>query len=171
VVYVSHDRDEVARLADHLLLMQAGHIVAAGAIADMLTRVDLPLVQGGEAEAIIEARVSGHDDEFQLTFLDSPAGSFTVTGRGVDVGADVRLRILAKDVSLTLVHQSDTSILNIFPATIDDMVPEGAAQMTVRLLVGEAPILARITRKSADNLGLSPGMEIFAQMKSVALLA
>lgn len=171
VLYVSHDRDEVARLADHLLLMRAGQIVAAGAIGDMLTRVDLPLVQGSDAEAIIEASVSGHDDEFQLTFLDSAAGSFTVTGRGVDVGADVRLRILAKDVSLTLAHQSDTSILNIFPATIDDMIPEGEAQMTVRLLVGEVPILARITRKSADNLGLSPGMKLFAQMKSIALLA
>jgi len=171
VLYVSHDRDEVARLADHLLLMQDGGIVAAGAIGDMLTRVDLPLVQGSEAEAVIEATVSGHDEAFQLTYLESTAGRVTVTGRDVEVGANVRLRILARDVSLTLAHQTDTSILNIFPAIIDDMVPEGVAQMTVRLLVGEAPILARITRKSADNLGLSPGMKIFAQMKSVALLA
>ncbi len=171
VIYVSHDRDEVARLADNMLLMSNGQMVAIGKVNAMLTRVDLPLIHGDQAEAVINAVVSRHDPEYQLTSLDSSAGRITVTGNTLPVNTSVRLRILARDVSLTLARQKDTSILNIFPATVDGIVPEGKAQVTVRLLVNDTPLLARITRKSADNLKLRPGMHVYAQTKSVALLA
>jgi molybdate transport system ATP-binding protein len=171
VLYVSHDRDEVARLADDLLLMSRGRIEAHGNISEMLTRLDLSLVHSSDAEAVISAVVCGHDEEYELTFLDSAAGKVTVTGNELPVGASTRIRILARDVSITRKRQTDTSILNIFPATVDELVPEGGAQVTVRLLVGRVPLLARITRKSAHNLGLRPGIEVFAQTKSVALLA
>ena len=87
------------------------------------------------------------------------------------VGVGVRVRILARDVSLTLMRQTDTSILNIFAATVDEIVAEGPSQVTVRLSIADSLILARITRKSADLLGLKPGLQVFAQTKSVALLA
>ncbi len=171
VIYVSHSPDEVARLADHLVLLEAGRIKAAGALGDLLTRLDLPLAHGDDAEALVDAVVAGHDDDYDLTHLDFPGGRFTVTRKALPVGHSVRLRVAARDVSLTLEHQSDTSILNIFPATIDEIMPEGSAQVTVRLLAGDVPLLSRVTRKSADLLELAHGKSVYAQAKSVALLS
>jgi molybdate transport system ATP-binding protein len=171
VIYVSHSPDEVARLADHLVLLEAGRIKAAGALGDLLTRLDLPLAHGDDAEALVDAVVAGHDDEYDLTHLDFPGGRFTVTRKALPVGHSVRLRVAARDVSLTLEHQSGTSILNIFPATIDEIMPEGNAQVTVRLLAGDVPLLSRVTRKSAALLELAHGKSVYAQAKSVALLS
>jgi molybdate transport system ATP-binding protein len=171
VVYVSHLPDEVARLADHLVLLEAGRIKASGALGDMLTRLDLPLAHGDDAEALIDAVVAGHDNDYDLTHLDFPGGRFTVTRKALPVGHSVRLRVAARDVSLTLEHQSGTSILNIFPATIDEITAEGSAQVTVRLLAGGVPLLSRVTRKSAALLELEHGKSVYAQAKSVALLS
>ena len=168
LIYVSHSPDEVARLADNLALMEAGRIIATGPIGDML---DLPLAQGSNAEALIEASVAGHDDVYHLTYLDFNGGRFTVIRKELPVGSKARLRVTARDVSLTLAHQSDTSILNIFPATVDELVPSGDAQVTVRLLAGDASVLARVTRKSAALLDLKPGKQVYAQAKSVAVLS
>ncbi|MEN8108988.1 MAG: molybdenum ABC transporter ATP-binding protein [Pseudomonadota bacterium] len=170
-IYVSHSPGEVARLADHLVMLEAGRVVATGAIQDMLTRLDLPLAHGSDAEALIEATVAGHDDEYELTYLDFAGGRFTVTRKDLTVGSNVRLRVAARDVSLTLEHQSGTSILNIFPATVEEITDEGPAQVTVRLLLGSVPMLARVTRKSASVLDLKPGKLVYAQAKSVALLS
>ncbi len=171
ILYVSHSSDEVARLADHLALVEGGVAEEAGPIQEMLTRLDLPLAQGPEAEALLSATVAEHDDEFHLTYLDSSAGKFTVVRKDLSIGEPVRLRIAAKDVSLTLAPQSDTSILNIFPATVLEMAPLGIAQVTVRLDAGGTPLLARVTKKSVSALGIQEGKEVFAQAKSVALLA
>jgi len=171
VIYVSHSPGEVARLADHLVMLEAGRVVATGAIQDMLTRLDLPLAHGSDAEALIKATVAGHDDEYELTYLDFAGGRFTVTRKDLTVGSKVRLRVAARDVSLTLEHQSGTSILNIFPATVAEITDEGPAQVTVRLLLGSVPLLARVTRKSASVLDLKPGKSVYAQAKSVALLS
>ncbi len=171
VIYVSHSPDEVARLADHLVLLEAGRVKATGPIAEMLTRFDLPLAHNDDAEALIEAVVAAHDDEYELTYLDFAGGRFTVARKALAVGRSVRLRIVARDVSLTLEHQSDTSILNIFPAVIDEITPLGRSQLTVRLLAAGVPLLSRITRKSAALLDLKPGKSIYVQAKSVALLS
>ncbi len=171
VIYVSHSPDEVARLADHLVLLEAGRVVATGAIHEMFTRLDLPLAHRADAEALIEATVAGHDENYHLTYLDFAGGRFTVTRKELPVGTTVRVRVAARDVSLTLAPQSDTSILNIFPATIDELIPEGKAQMTARLIVGGVPMLVRVTRKSVSVLDLKPGKLVYAQAKSVALLS
>ncbi|MFQ5642440.1 MAG: molybdenum ABC transporter ATP-binding protein [Thiogranum sp.] len=171
VLYVSHSPDEVACLADHLVLLEAGRVKAAGALGDMLTRLDLPLAHDDDAEALIDAVVAGHDDDYELTHLDFPGGRFTVTRKALPVGHAVRLRVAARDVSLTLERQSGTSILNIFPATVDALTPVGSAQVTVRLLAGGVPLLSRVTRKSAALLELERGKTVFAQAKSVALLS
>jgi molybdate transport system ATP-binding protein len=171
VIYVSHSPDEVAHLADHLVLLEAGRVRASGAISNMLTRLDLPLAHGSDAEALVEATVAGHDEAYHLTYLDSAGGRFTVMRKALPVGSAVRLRVAARDVSLTLEPQSGTSILNIFPATIDELIPEGGAQVTVRLMVGGMPMLARVTRKSASLLDLKAGKPVYAQAKSVALLS
>ncbi len=171
VLYVSHSPDEVARLADHLILLDAGQTKAMGSISEMLTRLDLPLAHGDDAEALIEVVVAGHDDEYDLTYLDFSGGRFTVPRKTLALGQLVRLRVAARDVSLTLEYQLGTSILNIFPATIKEIIPEGSAQIMVRLLVGELSLLSRITRKSAALLDLKLGKSVFVQAKSVALLS
>ncbi len=171
LLYVSHSHDEVARLADHLVLLECGRAEGSGPIDEMLTRLDLSLAHGPDAEALIEATVSEHDEEFDLTYLDSGVGRFSVARRALPVGSRVRVRVAARDVSLTLSPQSDTSILNIFPATVEEVAAEAEGQATVRLKVGGIPMLARVTRKSAAALGLESGKKVFAQAKSVALLA
>ena len=129
------------------------------------------MAQGDDAEALIEAVVAGHDEDYQLTYLDFPGGRFAVAHKALPVGRSVRLRVAARDVSLTLEHQSGTSILNIFPATVDEVTPTGSAQVTVRLLAAGVPLLSRITRKSAALLALERGKTVYLQAKSVALLA
>lgn len=171
VLYVSHAPGEVARLADHMILLEQGKLIASGKLDNMLTRLDLPLAHGDKAAALIHANVAGHDNEFNLTYLDFPGGRFTVAHKDLPVNHAVRLRVIARDVSLTLEHQFHTSILNIFPATVEEMTPEGTAQVMVRLLIQGVPLLARITRKSASLLALEPGKKVFAQVKSVALLS
>jgi len=170
VVYVSHSQDEVARIADELALLDAGRVTATGAIDEMFTRLDLPLAHDDDAAAIIEAAVAGHDEKYDLTHLDFAGGRITVSRAAMQVGDQARLRLAARDVSLTLERQSSTSILNIFSATVDEITEKGPAQVTVRLLVGGVPLLARITRKSAIELDLQSGKPVYAQVKSVALL-
>lgn len=171
VLYVSHSPDEVARLADYLVLMETGKILASGPIADMLTRTDLPLAHSSDAESIIEAEVTGHDEEFQLSYLRFAGGQFTVPGTSLTQGQKLRIRVLARDVSLTLQHQTSTSILNIFPAVVDSITEETPSQVTVRLSAQGIPILSRLTKKSASLLGLETGKQVYAQVKSVAMLA
>jgi molybdate transport system ATP-binding protein len=170
VIHVSHAPDEVARLADHLVLMRAGRVTASGDVHEMFTRLDLPLALEQDATSVIEATVSGHDEEYRLTRLEFAGGQFIMARQPIAVGSPVRLRLAARDVSLTLQRQSGTSILNILPVTVDEISLDDEAQVTVRVLAGGVPILARITRKSALELALQPGMEVFAQAKGIALL-
>ncbi|MGI9344221.1 MAG: molybdenum ABC transporter ATP-binding protein [Gammaproteobacteria bacterium] len=171
VIYVSHAADEVARLADHMILMERGRVLACGPIAELLTRFDLPLALSADAESVVDATVAAHDDEYSLTYVDFSGGRFSVARKDLPVGRDVRLRILARDVSLTLQRQADTSILNVFPAVVEATTNDDKSRTVVRLRVGDASILAQVTRKSAAALDISQGRELFAQIKSVALLA
>ena len=170
IIYVSHIPDEVARLADRLILINAGTITAAGPINEILTRFDLPVVLDNDAAVVIDAIPGKHDTEFGLTELSFNGNTLWAPGKLAATGDSVRLRILARDVSLTLQQQSDTSILNILPATVTDLMIEASAQTLVRLDVGGAPLMARITRKSAAALELSVGKQVFAQIKTIALL-
>ena len=171
VIYVSHSPGEVARLADQLILLDNGRVISAGDTIEIFSRIDLPLARDDKAAALIEATVADHDDDYNLTYLDFAGGRFTVTRRELPLGHAVRLRVVARDVSLTLAHQRDTSILNIFPTIVEDMAPQGSAQVMVRLSANGVPILARLTRKSAALLDLAPGKAVYAQVKSVALLS
>ena len=170
ILYVTHSRDEIARLSDHLVLLEAGRVQATGSIRELFSRLDLPLAHQVDTEMVIEGVITGHDDNFQLSFFDFSGGQFTIAKNTLEEGSQARLQVLARDVSITLAHQKKTSILNIFPAIIEELADEGKAQTTVRLKLGSAPLLSRITRKSASELGLKPGKQVYAQVKSVALL-
>lgn len=170
VLYVSHSPDEVARLADYMVLMERGKTVASGPIREMLTRLDLPLAHGDEAGVVVDTVIGAHDDAFHLTRLDYGGGSISVARQTHAPGHPVRLRIHARDVSLALGRHGDSSILNILPAQVVEIADENPSQVMVRLNTGGVPLLARVTRKSCTMLKLQPGTNVFAQVKSVALL-
>jgi molybdate transport system ATP-binding protein len=169
VIYVTHAPDEVARLANHIVILDAGKVTASGEISEVLTRLDGPLARRDDAVALVDVCVVAHDEEYDLTELEFSGGRFMVVRKHLPIGTKARLRISARDVSLTLTPQDGTSILNIFPAVVDQIVPDGRARMIVRLTVRDSILLARVTRKSADMLSLSKGMALYAQVKSVAL--
>ncbi|MEJ2385289.1 MAG: molybdenum ABC transporter ATP-binding protein [Xanthomonadales bacterium] len=170
VIHVSHLPDEVARFADRLVLMREGRVLAAGDVHDMLTRLDLPLAHESRAAAVIDAVVTGTDPAYHLTRVAFDGGELMLSRSGLPTGAPVRLRIEARDVSLTLERQTGTSILNILEAEVAELRAENDARVVVRLMAGTTPLLAGITRKSAEELGLAPGRTVYAQVKSVALL-
>jgi molybdate transport system ATP-binding protein len=170
VIYVSHSADEVAQLADRLLLMDAGRVIASGAVNELLTDLQLPPALRSDAEALIEAEVQSYDEKYQLLTMVFPGGTFCVTGEVLPLGQKLRVRILARDVSLTRERQEGTSILNIIPVKVSSLKADGKAQVVARLDAGGVPLLSRITRKSADLLGLEEGSELFAQVKGVSIL-
>jgi molybdate transport system ATP-binding protein len=171
VLYVSHALDEVARLATHMVLLDAGRVRASGSAEDLIARLDLPLAQGDAAATLIEGRLLRHDSSEHLSTLAFAGGELHVistTARAV--GQRVRVRVQARDVSLTLARQSDTSILNIVPATVTGLREDSPGQWMVALDAGGTRLLARITQRSVQALGIAPGRELFAQVKGVALL-
>ncbi len=171
VLYVSHLLDEVARLADHLVLLQQGKVIASGALADTLARLDLPTAHFDDAGAVIEATVAQQDEAYHLTRLDFPGGQLWVSRVEQPFGTSVRARVLARDVSIATQAPQGSSINNILDARIEEIVDEGPDKVIVRLQVGDtATLLARITRRSRDHLGLAPGLSVCAQVKSVALM-
>lgn len=170
MLYVSHAPDEVARLADHLVLLDAGRVVASGPTFDLMTRLDLPLAHGDAAGAVISATVESHDADYHLTLARFGGGQLCVPRQSTAPGQALRIRIQARDVSLTLERQSGTSVLNILPARIVALADDSPGQVMVRLDAGGSPLLARITRKSAEALSLAVGQPVFAQIKGVAIL-
>lgn len=170
MVYVTHNMDEVTRLADYLVLLTEGRVQAEGPLNELLTRDDLPLAHAGEATAVLETEVAEHDPAYHLTRLAGPSGPLTLSRIDAAVGARVRVRIHARDVSITLRHPTDTSIRNILPARIGAISPDrDPAQALVRLDLGAEVLLARLTWRAVADLGLAPGMDVYAQVKSVAL--
>jgi molybdate transport system ATP-binding protein len=171
IIYVSHSAAEVQRFADFLVLLENGSVTASGPLNDMLTRHDLPLAHLDEAGAIVEAEVIKHDREFHLTFVAVDGIQFVVSLRDLAIGQRVRIRILARDVSLTLVMPQQSSITNVLPVQVLDIGPDrDAAQALVRLDLAGRLLLARITRRSVAMLKIEPGQHVYAQVKSVALM-
>jgi molybdate transport system ATP-binding protein len=173
IVYVSHALEEVTRLAHHVVLMEAGRVVAAGPVADVMARLDLPTARGEGAGVVLEAVVAELDAPWQLARLAVGGGDFSVWARdqGLAVGRAVRVRLLARDVSLARAPQTGTSIGNQLRGTVEAIADdEHPALALVRVRVGASPVVARLTRRSAHALALQPGMPVWAQVKTVALL-
>ncbi|AYH46068.1 molybdenum ABC transporter ATP-binding protein [Azoarcus sp. DN11] len=170
VVYVSHAPEEVARLADHVVLLRDGRVQASGAIAEVLPRLDLPFAHDEDAFVVVEAQVAGRDERFALTRLEFGGLPLWITGLDTPLGAQVRARVLARDVSLALAERHDSSILNVLPARVVSLDGASPGRTLVRLDCAGRALLARITTRSAAQLGIVPGMVLFAQVKGVALL-
>lgn len=170
VLYVSHALDEVARLADHLVLLEAGKLIASGSTEELLTRLDLSLAHGDSAAAVLSVKVLSHDSTDHLSQTSFAGGLLVVPQQSAVIGQILRVRVQARDVSLTLERQSGTSILNILNATVSAIAPDGPGQVMVSLDVGGSPLLARITERSTRALGLKSGLALYAQIKGVAIL-
>ncbi len=170
VLYVSHALDEVARLADHLVMLRAGRLLAAGPLAELLARPDLPLARPDDAGVVIEAEVDDHDLRYGLIRIGFDGAALWVGAGATSLGQRVRARVLARDVSVARRMPSQTSVINLLPASIEALHGDGPTVL-VRLRIGTAtPLLARITRRSADALSLAPGDAVIAQVKGVALM-
>ncbi len=168
IVYVSHALEEVTRLADQVVLLADGKLVAAGPAVDIMGRPDLsPHTGRHEAGALFETLVAGHDD-FGLTMLVFEGGTLCVAGLDLADGTRVRARIRARDVAIATAPPADLSILNVFPGRVVDMYENSPAAIDVELDIG-VRLWARITRRSVHDLGLKPGREVYALVKSVAI--
>lgn len=174
ILYVSHSPDEVARLADHLVLLDQGRSIASGPVMQTLARTDLPISHLDDAGVAIDGRVAGYDEAYGLLALALPGCEerIRVAHAPMALGKALRIKVQARDVSLSLEPAAHSSILNALPATVVEIVPtDNPAHLLVKLAVAGTPLLARITRYSHDQLGLHAGQEVWAQIKSVALLA
>jgi molybdate transport system ATP-binding protein len=170
IVYVSHSLDEVVRLADTMVLMSEGRVVATGAVREMTSRVELhPHLGRHEGGAVIEARVVGQDLESGLARLEFGGGALEVPDVEALPGEAVRIRVRARDVSIALSRPSGLSIRNVLAGTIVGLADEEGPSLDVSLDLGGTPLIARITRKSAWELGLKPGLPVYALVKSVSI--
>ncbi len=172
ILYVSHAVDEVARLADSIVVLAEGKVVAAGPIEDVFGRYDLgPATGRHEAGAMLVAEVVGEDSDFALTRLKLGAAELFVPDLARPAGAKVRLRIRSQDVALALAPPENLSIRNVLPAEIVTVETDGGASAEVLLVAAGQHLRSRITRKSAVELGLKPGLRVFALIKSIAVEA
>ncbi|MDH3545558.1 MAG: molybdenum ABC transporter ATP-binding protein [Gammaproteobacteria bacterium] len=169
IVYVSHNIEEVCRLCDHLVVIDAGRVVAEGELQAVLVRMDVPQLSGEEAGSVILGTVSAYDPGYDLTTIKFSGGEFRVPGDHGEADAPLRLRIRANDISLCREKPGQTTILNVLAARIDAMQELQGASRLLRLRVGDELLLARITRRSCDELGLRSGDKIQAQIKAVAV--
>jgi len=169
IIYVSHNLDEICRLCDHLVVIDDGCVVADGDLQTVLVRTGLPALTGTGAGSVIQGTVESFDEQDELSLVRFSGGTLWVPGRHGSIGAMVRVRIRANDVSLCRVRPEQSTILNILPAMVDDIQGDLGPSVLVRLAMGTDRIIARVTRRSARELALQKGDELFVQIKSVVV--
>lgn len=169
ILYVTHALDEVDALADHLVLLDAGRVLAAGAPEALAARTDLPpLAARRDAGVLLACTVRG--DAGALTALDFPGGMLLTTARPGPPGTRLRLRLRARDVAVATEEPRGLSTRNILPVTLA-AITAGAepGEAFLHLLAGPTPILARVTQDAVAGLGLRTGQALWALVKAVTL--
>ena len=170
MLYVTHSAEEVAHLADTLVVLDQGHVRASGPVAQVLSSIDLPVHLGDDVGALVTGTVAGSDPAWGLCRLALPGGDLWVGHTGEPEGTPLRVRILARDVSITLERASGTSIQNHLPCVVAQIAAPVGHQVLVRLDASGMPVLARLTARAADQLQLRPGLPVWAQIKAVSLV-
>jgi len=171
VIYVTHSLDELAKLADHVVMLENGCVTASGALREICTNAAMAAAAGDEAGVVIESRITGVDPQFHLAEVDFGDGTLWVRDAGLETGATIRLRILARDVSLATSAQSHSTIQNVIPGVIESIKNEAhASQALVAVRCGEAMLLSRVTHRALATLRLSRGSPVWALVKSAALI-
>lgn len=168
MVYVTHALDEVAQLADSVVLLRDGRVAAQGPTFDLLPDLDFA-AQAGVAPlgAVIAATVAG--DSCGLTELRFSGGSLFVPRLSAHAGRTVRVRLRAEDVLLAKAPPHDISANNVLPAVVSALRDADETHSDVQLDCGGVKIVARITRASRLRLGIAAGMALYAVVKSVAV--
>lgn len=176
MLYVTHSVDEMVRLADTLVLMEQGQAVACGPVAEVLQRTDVAAAQGDEAGVLLQGQVASRDAAWHLMQVEFPGGSLWLRDTGCSIGQVVRVRVMARDVSVALDLPRATSVQNLLPCTVQSVTadPHQPSQVLVALACA-APaqgttLLARITARAAHHLALAPGRQAWAQVKAAALV-
>ena len=170
ILYVSHALEEVSVLADHLVLLDKGKIIASGKINDMLTRLDLPLAWYDTASAVINGKVTEEDKQYSLSTVRFSGGNVFLPSKNLEIGQNIRLRIQARDVSLTTEKPVNTSVLNAFEANVVNLSDDSNGQVLIELDAKGTRLLSRITSKSVNTLKLDIGKPVFAQVKGIAVI-
>jgi molybdate transport system ATP-binding protein len=171
VLYVSHSQDEVARLAHHVVLLEAGRVVSQGDTATLLTQRDHPMGPAADAASLVQGHISHYDAQDHLSTVNFDRGELFISGASERAhGESVRLRVLARDVSIALQTPSGSSILNRVAATITALREDSPGHVMLTLQAGGTTLLARVSARSVRELGLQQGQPVIAQIKSVALL-
>ena len=170
VLYVTHSQQEVAQLADHLVILADGRSLASGPLSETLSRLDVPLAQDRDAATVWPVTVSEHEIDYHLTRVTFTGGTLSLPMVDAAIGTPLRVQIFARDVSIALEVPAATSILNVLPASITGLADDRGGQSVVRLQVGNQALLAHITRKSAFLLGLQAGMTVYVQIKGTSIL-
>ena len=169
ILYVSHALDEILNLADAMVILDSGRAVAAGGIEDLMSRRDLQcLASLTDCGAVIPTMVELHDETVGLTHLRFPGGVLKVPRFDAPTGARVRVRIEARNVAIAMVPPEQISIQNVLPGKVEEISAGDGPLVDVRLNIG-CPLLARITSRALQGLGLMPGQQVFALIKSVAI--
>ena len=173
IVYVTHDLAEVERLADHVVLMDKGRVLAAGPLADLQSDPSLPLAIARDAAVTLDGVVEAHDARYGLLTLGVRGGRFVAPAPPAPIGEHRRIQIVARDVSLAREPPGPSSILNVLSARIVSVRPVESNEMLAVVALGTegqgARLLSRLTRKSWDQLALAEGAAVYAQVKAVAL--
>lgn len=171
ILYVSHSMDEVARLADHILVLDKGKIVAEGELTEVFSRIDLPQRLEKESGVILNGKVIEKDKQWHLMRIAFAEGHIWLPDSGEVLEQAVRIRVLAKDVSLALSNHEDTSIVNRIPVTVTDIKSDQDKAMSlVRLTMGSEYVVAKLTQRSVHSLNLTLGLNVWAQIKSAAIV-
>ncbi len=171
MLYVTHSSDEVARLADTLLLLDAGRVQACGPVSNVLTAANATAMLGDDVGALLEATVAERDTRWQLARVAFKGGSLWLRDTGLALGRKVRVRVLARDVSVATQEPQQTSIQNLLPCVVQSVVADAhPSQALVHMVCGDCMLLARITARAVDVLQLAPGMAVWAQVKAAALV-
>lgn len=169
IVYVSHSIGEVSRLADDVVVLNDGKVVACGATESIFNRADLrPFTGRYEGGALIEAIARSHDAHYFLTTFSFDGGELVAPGIDVPIGARVRIRIRARDVSLATERPHGISVRNILQGKIKGIDDHGGAIIEVCVRVGSRDILARISRQAKDDMALAAGRDVYLLVKAVA---
>ncbi|MGB1011636.1 MAG: molybdenum ABC transporter ATP-binding protein [Thiolinea sp.] len=171
VLYVTHSPQEVTRLADHIVMLDGGRVTTAGSLEATLPQLESPLADTRQASTVLTAKVISYEPEYHLVKAEFNSGVIQLPYRERVVNGDkLRLRIYARDISLSLQPPSQSSVLNVLPAVIRGMSIGEPGQVVVQLTVGKSRFLAHITQKSAEQLQLCHGMSVYAQIKATAVV-
>jgi molybdate transport system ATP-binding protein len=172
MLYVTHAVDEAARLGAHMVVLDNGQVKAQGPVADVFANIEQPAWVGDDMGAWLQGTVVERHAQWHLCRVALDGGQLWLRDAGVAVGQGVRMRVLARDVSIATVAPTHTSIQNQLSAVIEAMAPDAhPSQVLVRLRVGPWAVLARITQKAWSDLGLHLGQMVCVQVKSVAVVA